>query len=341
MASALMKRMKKTSKIEESVQLSKSKYYDPAFRTTIPTEIPMINVAHSGRPDVGMQAGILTIAGDSKHFKTGFMLEEVKGFQNKHPDGIVLFYDSEFGAPMNYFKTRNINMDNILHCPIVDVEQLRHDLVNQLDDLTVDDKVMVIVDSIGGLASRKEADDAKDKDDSPADFTRAKALNSMFRIVTPRLNLLNIPMVVINHTYETMEKYAKKVVSGGKKSYLASDDVWIIGRQQDKDGKEVAGYTFVINIDKSRKCKEKMKIEINSTFKDGINRWSSIYENASAIGYLQAAGPWIKCMDFETGEIKNRKKADIMKDDEWFERLLQDEKFLKHLSDKYLLIKED
>lgn len=343
MASSLMKRMKKNSTLGETNELSKSKFYDPTFRTNIPTEIPMLNVAHSGRPDRGMQAGILTIAGDSKHFKTGFMLEELKGFQNAHPDGICLFYDSEFGAPISYFETRGIDMDKVLHCPIGYVEELKHDVAKQLSLLEPEDKVFIMVDSIGGLASRKEAEDAIKSDDCPADFTRAKALNSLFRIVTPQLNLRNINMVVINHYYETMEKFAKKIISGGKKSYLASDDVWIIGRQQEgtKGSKEgILGYTFVINIDKSRKCKEGTKIAIESTFANGVNKWSSIYQEASQLGYLEARGPWIYAIDFDSGESKARKKTDIMNDDEWFQRLITDEKFIKHLEDKYLLIKD-
>jgi intein/homing endonuclease len=34
-------------------------------------------------------------------------------------------------------------------------------------------------------------------------------------MVTPHLTLKDIPMVVINHTYKTMELYAKDVVGGG------------------------------------------------------------------------------------------------------------------------------
>jgi hypothetical protein len=40
-------------------------------------------------------------------------------------------------------------------------------------------------------------------------------MKSLFRMVTPHLTLKDIPMVVINHTYKTMELYSKDVVSGG------------------------------------------------------------------------------------------------------------------------------
>lgn len=338
MASKLMQRMKKNSSISGANELSSSKYYDGSFFIDLPTDIPMLNVAHSGRPDKGMQAGILTIAGDSRMFKTGFMLEELKAFQNKYPDGVCLFYDSEFGAPISYFKSRGINMDNVLHCPIEYVEELKHDIAKQLKDLEEGDKIFIMVDSIGGLASRKEIEDAEKSDACPADFTRAKALNSLFRVVTPKLNKYNINMVVINHYYETMEMFSKKIISGGKKSFLASDDVWIITRSKTDSGAE--GFNFNIHIEKSRKCKEKSTFSIECTFEHGINKWSMIYKEASELGYLNAAGPWIKVINFDTGEIENRKKSDIMADNEWFERLVKDEKFIKHLSDKYLLVKD-
>jgi hypothetical protein len=48
-----------------------------------------------------------------------------------------------------------------------------------------------------------------------ADMTRAKQIKSLFRMVTPHLTMKDIPMIVVNHTYKTMEMFAKDVVGGG------------------------------------------------------------------------------------------------------------------------------
>jgi len=82
-------------------------------------------------------------------------------------------------------------------------------------------------------------------------------------MVTPYLTMKNIPLLAVNHTYNTIEMYSKAVVSGGTGVVYSADNVWIIGRQQDKDGSEVKGYHFIINVEKSRFVKEKSKIPIS------------------------------------------------------------------------------
>ena len=76
------------------------------------------------------------------------------------------------------------------------------------------DHVMVIIDSVGNLASKKEVDDALEGK-SVADMTRAKQMKSLFRMITPHLTIKDIPAVVINHTYKEIGLFPKDIVSGG------------------------------------------------------------------------------------------------------------------------------
>jgi RecA/RadA recombinase len=198
---SLIERMLKTSTIKQSALLSNSKVY--GTKECIQTDVPMINVALSGSIDGGLLPGLLTLAGPSKHFKSGFALLLMAAFHRKYKDGIILFYDSEFGTPPAYFSTFGVDMDRVVHTPIVNVEELKFDVTKQLGEFTKSDKVMIVVDSVGNLASLKEAEDALDGK-SVADMSRAKQLKSVFRIITPHLHLKDIPMVVINHTYMEM-----------------------------------------------------------------------------------------------------------------------------------------
>jgi hypothetical protein len=301
----------------------------------------MINVALSGEVDGGLTAGVTMIAGPSKHFKTAFALLMAKAYLDKYDDGVILLYDSEFGSPQDYFKSFGIDLDRVVHTPVTNFEQLRHDCSNQLENIARGDHVMILVDSIGNLASLKEVDDAIKKEASPADFTRAKVNKSFFRIVTPKLNLQNIPMVVINHTYMTMEMFSKPVVGGGTGSYYGADNIWILGRQQEKDAdNKIAGYNFVINVEKSRFVKEKSKILINVTHEDGINRWSGLLENALEAGFVAKPkqGRYV-VVDPETGEVKGKemKEDAIASNGEVWKALLSDERFVAFLRNKYKL----
>lgn len=212
MKGSIMDRIKKNSKIEQASVLSQSKFF--LSREQTPTTVPMINVALSGNIDGGLSSGLTVLAGPSKHYKTSFALLIASSYLSYHKDSIMLFYDSEFGSPQSYFKSFGIDTSRVFHTPTADIEKLKFDLISQLEMIERDDKIVIVIDSIGNLASKKELDDTLNEK-SVADMSRAKSLKGMFRMVTPYLTMKDIPMIAINHTYQTMELYSKSIVSGG------------------------------------------------------------------------------------------------------------------------------
>ena len=298
---SLLEKLQKNSTIKMTAPLMDSKVFGK--KEMAPTPVPMANVALSGRLDGGLVPGLLMLAGPSKHFKSAFALLMAAAYQKKYPDAVILFYDSEFGTPQSYFESFGVDLDRVIHTPITDVEQLKFDIMQQLDNIDKKDRVCVVVDSIGNLASKKEVDDAMDGK-SVADMSRAKQMKSLFRMVTPHLNLKDIPLICVNHTYKEIGLYPKDVVSGGTGAYYSADAIWIIGRQQEKVGTEIEGYHFIINIEKSRHVREKSKIPITVTFEGGISKWSGLMDIAEKMGYIHKPKVgWYEAMDPDTGEV--------------------------------------
>lgn len=333
---SLREKLVKNSTIKQTSMLTDSVIY--ADKDLIPTDVPMINVALSGSIDGGLSCGLTMLAGPSKHFKSGFALLLASAFLKKYKDGIVLFYDSEFGTPQNYFNTFGINVENVVHTPISDIEQLKHDISVQLQNIERDEKVIIIIDSIGNLASKKETDDAMEGK-TVADMSRAKALKSLFRIVTPVLTLKDIPMVVINHTYKEIGLYPKDIVGGGTGSYYGSDNIWILGRQQEKEDGEIAGYHFVINVEKSRYVKEKSKIPITITYEGGINKWSGLLDIALEGKYIvKPKNGWYSVVDQATGQLStNMRASDIVDNSELWTKMFKETDFATYIKNKYML----
>jgi len=280
---SILQKLKKNSTIKDSDILSESKFFNA--KDMIQTAVPMINVALSGKLDGGLTPGLTVFAGPSKHFKTAFALLLAKAYMEKYEDAVILFYDSEFGSPQSYFDSFGIDTKRVLHTPITDIEQLKHDAMAQLNNIERGERVMVIIDSVGNLASRKEVEDALDGK-SVADMSRAKQLKSLFRMVTPHLTLKDIPMVVVNHTYKEIGLYPKDIVSGGTGVYYSADNIFIIGRQQEKEGTDLVGYNFIINIEKSRYVREKSKIPVEVLFEGGISKWSGLLDVALEGGFI-------------------------------------------------------
>lgn len=209
---SIMDKLKKNSKVKQTSVLSESKFFND--KEMIPTDVPMVNVALSGDVDGGLSPGLTVLAGPSKHFKTSFALLMASAYLKKYADAVILFYDSEFGSPQSYFQQFGIDTSRVLHTPVTNVEELKFDLINQLEEISREDKVIVVIDSIGNIASKKEMEDALNEK-SVADMSRAKALKGLFRMATPYLAMKNIPMLAINHTYQEMGLFPKAIVSGG------------------------------------------------------------------------------------------------------------------------------
>ena len=305
---SIMDKLKKNSKIKDSSVLADSKFFSEKDQT--PTEVPMVNVALSGNPDGGLSSGLTVLAGPSKHFKTSFALLMASAYLKKYPDAVMLFYDSEFGSPQAYFETFGIDTSRVLHTPITDVEKLKFDVVGQLENMERGDRVIIVIDSVGNLASKKELEDAINEK-SVADMSRAKALKGLFRMVTPYLAMKNIPMLAVNHTYQEIGLFPKAIVSGGTGIYYSADNIWILGRRQNKTGTEVTGYDFIINVEKSRYVKEKSKIPVSVSWDGGVERFSGLLDIALVGGYVaKPSNGWYCRVDKETGELLDPKKRE-------------------------------
>jgi RecA/RadA recombinase len=301
---SILDKIKKNSTIKDSAILATSKFFTK--KDMIPTTVPAINVALSGRLDGGLTPGITMWAGPSKHFKTAFSLLMAKSYMDKYEDAALLFYDSEFGTPQSYFDSFGIDTSRVIHTPLTNVEELKFDIMQQLQGVDRGDHLIIVIDSIGNLASKKEVEDALDGK-SVGDMTRAKQMKSLFRMITPHLNLKDIPLVVVNHTYMEIGLYPKAIVGGGTGSYYSADNIFILGRQQEKEGTEVIGYNFIINVEKSRYVKEKSKIPVTVYHDGGISRWSGLLDIALESGHVvKPSNGWYSKVD-EDGVLEDKK----------------------------------
>jgi len=261
---------------------------------------------------------------------------------DKYDDAELLFYDSEFGTPQSYFDSFGIDTNRVLHTPLTDIEQLKADVMQQITNVERGDRLIIVIDSIGNLASKKEVDDALEGK-SVADMTRAKAVKSLFRMVTPHLSLKDIPMIVVNHTYKEIGMFPKDIVGGGTGSYYSADNIFIIGRQQEKEGTEVVGYNFIINVEKSRYVKEKSKIPVTVKHDGGISRWSGLLDLALESGHVvKPTNGWYSKVDQGTGEIEEKKYRIKETDtkDFWLP-IITSESFREYVRGKYQIATGD
>lgn len=329
----ILEKLRSNSTIKDSSVLNESKYFNK--KDMIPTSIPAINIALSGRIDGGFVPGLTLWCGPSKHFKSMFSLIMAKAYMDKYPEAVMIFYDCEFGTPSAYFDSLQIDKSRILHVPIMNMEEFKFDVIKQLENLDRGDKVIFVIDSLGNMSSKKEMDDALEGK-SVADMSRAKQMKSIFRMITPYLNRLDIPMIAVNHIYMTQELYSKPIVSGGTGVYLSADNIYILGRQQEKDGTELLGYNFIINVEKSRHVREKSKIPVTVKFEGGISRWSGLLDMALESGHVvKPSNGWYSKVDKSTGEIGEKHRLKDTETKEFWLPILMDKTFQDWVQENY------
>jgi RecA/RadA recombinase len=471
-SNSLIEKILKNSPTKNSSILSESVFFKK--KDVIPTDLPILNVAFSGSLDGGLISGLTIFAGASKSFKTLLGLFCVKAFLDKYKDGACIFYDSEGGVTPEYLKTNGIDPSRVIHVPIEHIEMLKFDMVKALKELDRNDKVIIMVDSIGNTASLKELEDAENEK-SVAEMQRAKSLKALFRMITPSLISKDIPCIAIAHTYQTMELYSKAIISGGclvkdtklrmsngylksiqdikvgdlvstligpkpvthcwtpdtlengkplcyritfedgysvvcsgnhpfmtDKKWITAEDLYnfgeflpeieriqndtikiskieklneievydisvkdaehyvlengvvthntglmysanqafIISKSQEKEGTELSGFKFTINVEKSRYVKEKSKLAFTVYFNGGIQKWSSLFELAQESGHIiKPKQGWYQTVDMETGEIsaKSYRAKELEGNDAYFEALIKDPKFKSFIEHKFKL----
>ena len=151
-------------------------------------------------------------------------------------------------------------------------------------------------------------------------------------------------MVVVNHTYMTLEMFSKPVVGGGTGSYYSADNIFIIGRQQEQQTvagkKETVGYNFIINVEKSRYVREKSKIPVTVLHEGGISKWSGLLDLAEESGHLSkgkiGASIGYSIVNRTTGEVEEKKyRVRETENSAFWLPILKDQEFQKFIEDKY------
>jgi hypothetical protein len=144
-------------------------------------------------------------------------------------------------------------------------------------------------------------------------------------------------MGVVNQTYKEIGLYPKYNVGGCTGTYYSADNIYILGRQQEKDGTEVIGYSFIINVEKSRYVREKSKIPVTVTFEGGVNKYSGLMDIALETGHVTKPNiGWYSRVNLETGEVEEKRwrLADTQSAEFWDE-ILESESFKNAVEAKY------
>lgn len=332
--------IKKANKKLGSGKLSSISKEDIVYHNT---GIPALNLAYSGKFDGGTRFGVTTIAGRSKSFKTLFGLISAKAYLDAYPEAYMVFYDSEGGASTEYFESIGVDADRVIVIRIMNIEELKFDMFEKLDAIKKSyeenktfERFVFFVDSIGNLASIKEVNDAGKGSEATDMGTRAKSLKAFFRIITPYFDTYQMHGIFINHvTADIGGMGGRDIMTGGQGVMLSSNDVFVIGKRQIKDGSNIIGWQFILNVEKSRIVRERSIIPFEVTYEGGLDLYSGLLDIALITGHVTKP----KNGFFTRPSVENDKswRRTSTSCKEFWEPLLSDETFKQKSSEIYML----
>ena len=188
--------------------------------TYVDTGSYIFNALVSGSIYGGVSGNKITaIAGETSTGKTFFSLAVVKNFLDTHPDGYCLYFDTESAITKSLLESRGVDTNRLVVVNVVTVEEFRTKTLKAVDIYLKKKEeerkpCIFVLDSLGMLSTNKEINDALAEKDT-RDMTKAQLIKGAFRMLTLKLGQAKIPMLVTNHTYDSMSLYGGKQMSGG------------------------------------------------------------------------------------------------------------------------------
>ena len=245
----------------------------------------IFNALLSGSIHGGLPANKITaLAGESATGKTYFLCGIVKNFLDANPDAGVIYFESESAITKQMIVDRGIDAKRMVIVPVTTVQEFRTQAIRVLDTYLAQNEadrkpMFLCLDSLGMLSTTKEVEDTTDGKET-RDMTRAQVLKAAFRVLTLKLGKAKMPMVVTNHTYESMGLFPTKEMGGGSGLKYAASSLIYLSKKKEKDGTEVVGNIVHCKNHKSRLTVENKMVDVRLTYDKGLDKYYGLLELA-------------------------------------------------------------
>ena len=246
----------------------------------------VFNALLSGSIYGGLPANKITaLAGESATGKTYFLMGIVKNFLDANPDSGVVYFESESAITKQMVVDRGIDPNRMVIVPVTTVQEFRTQALKVLDgymqqDVDIRRPLFLCLDSLGMLSTTKEVEDTADGKET-RDMTRAQVLKAAFRVLTLKLGKAKVPMVVTNHTYDSMgSMFPTKEMGGGSGLKYAASSIIFLSKKKEKDGTEVIGNIVHCKNHKSRLTIENKMVDVRLTYDKGLDKYYGLLELA-------------------------------------------------------------
>ena len=197
---------------------------------------------------------------------------------------------------------RGIDPERMVILPVTTVQEIRTQALKLLDrylqqDVDIRKPMFICLDSLGMLSTTKEVEDTSDGKET-RDMTRAQVLKAAFRVLTLKLGKAKVPMVVTNHTYDSVGSlFPTKEMGGGSGLKYAASSIIYLSKKKEKDGTEVIGNIVHCKNHKSRLTIENKMVDVRLTYDKGLDKYYGLLELAVKYDIFKSVSTRIELPD--------------------------------------------
>lgn len=217
-----------------------------------------------------------------------------------------VYFDSEQALDKMVATRLGCDATKIKHAPVELIEECKTQILTTLTkciDMGLKKKLIICIDSVGGLNTSKELNDALEGKNASDMGLRAKQLKSMMNKLTFRAAKAEVPIIFTNHIYESVgdlyPSLVKKQPGGLSPLYIASLLVQLssknikVGDEKGEVGKlsdKISGIHLRAFTTKNRFVPPYLSTEMYLNFKTGLDKYSGLLDLAIKTGLIERKG---------------------------------------------------
>jgi RecA/RadA recombinase len=249
----------------------------------------------------GRITGLAGKKGVGKSFVCGNALREAQA------NGYLCFvFESESSLDREFLVRLGVDIDALGFKSVTTVNEFKTltlNMVESIHKMDPDQKIFIVMDSLGNLGTEKEMNDAREGHTAQDMGLRAKQLKSASRVLANAIAYNNACMVVTNHTYDQPGANPNvpptEIFSGGEGfNYICTTIINLKKSVKKEEVKQASGETekvathFVIKATttKNRLVPEGSYAEILVSFKNGLHKWFGLLDDALNYGIFEKSG---------------------------------------------------
>jgi len=297
----LLKKESSTAAIAADGLLSDTKLW-------IDTGSYMFNALLSGSFFKGFPGNkIVGFAGPHSSGKSYLTMHLLKNFLNMHNKNKIIYFDSEGAITTDIIN--EIFKDDVVeglkrfeHLVVKNANEFKRILYILLDAIEKknnSNNYFIVLDSLGNLALEDDKEKVLKGKDTVDMGRRAQYIKEIFRTITAQLSILQQPMMITTHTYDSMNAYQMKRLSGGSGLEFAANIIVELIPSKIRHENEIIGTNITAKARKTRSTVQWKSVELALLYKTGLSKYYGLLKFAIEQGFFKKNGHRIELKNGE------------------------------------------